>query len=75
MEQHRVSVKPMQLVATKTSAEIVCMSKTTLLHSLHHLIAGQIQVVMILGENHGCGLHNNQYLQEKSCAIVRTETT
>lgn len=58
MEQCRVSVKQMQVVAIKTSAEIVCMSKTTLLHSLHHLIAGHIQVVMILGINHGRGLHS-----------------
>lgn len=58
MEQYRVSVKQMQLVSIKTSVEIVCMNKTTLLHSLHHLLAGYIQVVMILGVNHECELHS-----------------
>lgn len=47
----------MQLVAIKISVEIVCMSKITILYSLHHLIAGHIQAVMTLGVNHGCGLH------------------
>lgn len=47
----------MQLVAIKISVEIVCMSKITILYSLYHLIAGHIQAVMILGVNHGRGLH------------------
>lgn len=51
-------MKQMQLVAIKTSAEIVYMSKTTLPHSLHRLIAGHIEVVMMLGVNRGCGLHS-----------------
>lgn len=58
MEQQRISVKQMQLVAIKTSAEIVCMSKTSLPHSLHPVIAAHIQVVMILGVNNLCGLHS-----------------